>query len=78
MREDAEFLISIQSARGSIPKELGLDCEPDSTGRGTTLGDDVDEVVGDGIEKPGADDAIHPDPGRRPRGDDVGEDMGLQ
>ena len=77
MREDAEFLISIQSARGSIPKELGLDREPDNTGRGTTLGDDVGEVVSEGSEKPGADDAIH-DPGRRPRGDDVGEDMGLQ
>jgi len=71
-------LISIQSTRGSIPKELRLDREPDSTGGGTTLGDDVGEVVGNGTEEPGADDAIHPYLGRRPRGDDVGEDMGLQ
>jgi len=60
--EGAELLVGIEGARGAVPKELGLDGEPDGASRGTTLGDDVGEVVGDGAEKPGADDTVHPNP----------------
>jgi hypothetical protein len=78
LREDAELLISVQGTRCPIAKELGLDREPDGTSRGPTLGNDVSEFIGDGTKKPGADDAVHPDPGRGRRIDGVGEDMGFQ
>jgi len=76
--EGAELLISVEGTRGAVAKELGLNCKPDRTSRGATLGDGVGEVVGDGAEQPGADDAVHPHPGRRGRRNVVGEDMAFQ
>jgi len=73
----AELLIGVESTGSAVPKELGLDGEPDRTGGGAAFGDSVGEIVGDGAEQPGADDTVHPHP-RRSRGDDVRENMAFQ
>jgi len=73
-----ELLVGVESSGGTVPKELGLDGEPDRTSGGAALGDRVGEIVGDGAEQPGADDTIHPHPGRRSRGDGVGENIAFQ
>ena len=62
LSEGAELLVGVEGARGAVPKELGLDGEPDGASRGTTLGNNVGEVVGDGAEEPGTNDAVHPHP----------------
>ena len=76
--EGAELLVGVEGACDSIPKELGVDGEPDGASRSPALTDDVGEVVGDGADQPGANDAIHPHPGLRGRRDGVGEDVRLQ
>jgi hypothetical protein len=48
-----------------IAQELGFDGEPDVPGSGALGGDDLGEVVGEGVEDPGLDNAVHPIPVRR-------------
>jgi len=74
----AELLVGVESTGSAVPKELGLDGEPDRTSGGAAFGDSVGEIVGDGAEQPGADNTVHPHPRRRSRGDDVGENMAFQ
>ena len=62
LSEDAELLVGVEGTGDAVPQELGLDCEPDHSSGGVTLGDGVGEVVGDGAEEPGTNDAIHPHP----------------
>ena len=76
--EGAELLVGVEGARDAIPKELGVDGEPDGASTSPALTDDVGEVVGDGADQPGANDAIHPHPGRRGGRDGIGEHVRLQ
>lgn len=50
MGEGTELLVSVEGMCGAIPKELRLDGELDHTRGGTTLGDGVGEVVGEGAQ----------------------------
>lgn len=76
--EGAEFLVGVEGACGAVAEKLRLDGELDHMGRGASLRDSVGKVIGDGAEQPGADNAVHPYPGRRSRCDVVGEDMAFQ
>jgi hypothetical protein len=60
--EGTELLLGLESTRGAVPKELGFDGEPDHSGGGVALRDRVGEVVGDGAEEPGTNDAVQPHP----------------
>jgi hypothetical protein len=54
-----------------IAQELGFDGEPSVPGSGALGGDDFGEVVGEGVNNPGLDDAVHPIPvWRGGRGDE--------
>jgi hypothetical protein len=48
-----------------IAQELGFDGEPGVPSSGALGGDDFGEVVGEGVENPGLDNAVHPIPVRR-------------
>ena len=48
--EGAELLVGVEGARDAIPKELGVDGEPDGASTSPALTDDVGEVVGDCAE----------------------------
>jgi hypothetical protein len=59
-----------------IAQELGFDGKPGVPCSGALGGDDFGEVIGEGVENPGLDDAVHPIPVRREgRG---GEDVCLE
>ena len=62
LSEGAELLVGVEGTGGAVPQELGLDGEPDHSSGGVALGDGVGEVVGDGAEEPGTNDAVHPHP----------------
>jgi hypothetical protein len=47
-----------------IAQELGFDGGPGVPGSGALGGDDFDEVIGEGVENPGLDNAVHPIPVR--------------
>jgi hypothetical protein len=47
-----------------IAQELGFDGEPGVPGSGALGGNDLGEVVGEGVEDPGLDNAVHPIPVR--------------
>jgi hypothetical protein len=57
-------------------QELGFDGEPGVPGSGALGGDDLREVVCEGVEDPGLDNAVHPIPVWR--GDRGGEDVRLE
>jgi hypothetical protein len=59
-----------------IAQELGFNGKPGVLGSGALGGDDFGEVVGEGVENPGLDDAVHPIPVRR--GGRGGEDVCLK
>jgi hypothetical protein len=59
-----------------IAQELGFDGEPGVPGSGALGGDDFGEVVGEGIENLGLDNAVHPIPVRR--GGRGGKDVRLE
>jgi hypothetical protein len=59
-----------------IAQELGFDGKPGVSDSGTLGGDDFGEVVSEGVENPGLDDAVHPIPVRR--GSRGGEDVCLK
>jgi hypothetical protein len=60
--EVAEPRLKLDGAHLPVPKELGLDGEPGVPGSAALGGDDLGEVVGERVEDPGLDDAIHPIP----------------
>jgi len=62
LSEGAELLVGVEGMGGAVPQELGLDGEPNHSSGGVALGDGVGEVVGDGAEEPGTNDAVHPHP----------------
>jgi hypothetical protein len=59
-----------------IAQELGFDGEPGVPGSGALDGDDFGEVVSEGVENPGLDNAIHLIPVRR--GGRGGKDVRLE
>jgi hypothetical protein len=59
-----------------IAQELGFDVESGVPGSGALGGDDFGEVVGEGVENPGLDNAVHPIPVRQ--GGRGGEDVRLE
>ena len=62
LSEGAELLVGVEGTGGALPQELGLDGEPNHSSGNVALGDGVGEVVGDGAEEPGTNDAVHPHP----------------
>jgi hypothetical protein len=74
--EVAELRFELDGSRLPITQELGFNGKPGVPGSGALGGDDFGEVVGEGVEDPSLDNAVHPIPvwrwGR------VGEDVCLQ
>ncbi|XP_039831974.1 uncharacterized protein LOC120692666 [Panicum virgatum] len=62
--EVTEFRLQLDGARLPVAEEEGLDGEPGVLGRGALGGDDLGEVVGEGPEDPGLDNAVHACPVR--------------
>jgi len=60
--EVAEPRLKLDGAYLPVPKELGLNSELGVSGSASLGGDDLGEVVGEGAEDLGLDDAIHPIP----------------
>ena len=60
--EVAEPRLKLDGAYLPVPKELGLNSELGVPGSAALGGDDLGEVVGEGAEDLGLDDAIHPIP----------------
>jgi hypothetical protein len=63
--EVVEPRFKLDGAYFPVPEELGLDGEPDVSDSVSLGGDDLGEVIGEGVEDPGLDYAIHPIPIQR-------------
>jgi hypothetical protein len=63
--EVAKLHLELDRTCLSIAQELGFDGEPGIPGSGTLGGDDLGEVIGEGVEDPGLDNVVHPIPVRR-------------
>lgn len=75
--EVVEFRLEVNGVNLPVAEELGLDGEPSVPGGRALGGDNVGEVVGEGVDDPRLDHTIHPIPVRR-EDRDVKVDLILQ
>lgn len=78
LAEVAKLHVEEQGTSFPVPEELRNDGEPSTTSRGVANEDSISKLGGVGVDDPGLDNIVHPEPVQREGNVVVAEDMALQ